>query len=130
MSKRLFGSSPAVTFRITNNAGEPIAPEDMDYLALSIAGPSSDYTDRATEVLLPVAEDAPPPPLEEADDGAYRYTFQYILAADAEGTYAVSLEGYVMRDPRQPVLISGLIRVLRGRMAARWFPPGGHIQRL
>jgi OmcA/MtrC family decaheme c-type cytochrome len=89
------GSSPAVTFRITNNAGEPIAPEDMDYLALSIAGPSSDYTDRATEVLLPVAEDAPPPPLEEADDGAYRYTFQYILAADAEGTYAVSIEGYV-----------------------------------
>ncbi|MBZ0275945.1 MAG: OmcA/MtrC family decaheme c-type cytochrome, partial [Anaerolineae bacterium] len=95
------GSAPAVTFKITNNAGEVIKPEDMDYLALTVAGPTSDYSQRVTEALFPVPENANPPTLEEMDDGSFKYVFQYTLPADAAGTYAASIEGYVMEKLRR-----------------------------
>lgn len=90
------GSAPAVTFKITDNEGTPINPEDMDYLALTLAGPTRDYSQRVTEVLFPVAENADSPALEDMGERAYQYVFQYALPADAAGTYAVSIEGYMM----------------------------------
>ena len=95
------GSAPQVTFRVTTNSGEPIAPEDMDYLAVTIAGPTSDYQNRVTETIFRSPSDTPP---EVADigDGAYQYNLNFTLPEDATGSYAVGLEGYVMET------ISGL----------------------
>lgn len=91
------GGSPAVTFKVTNNAGAAIAPVDMDYLALTLAGPTTDYVNRVTEIIYRKTDPlGPPPVVEDAGGGAYRYTFTYLLPEDATGTYAVGMEGYVM----------------------------------
>ena len=102
-------SSPVVTFKVTDGNGNAIAPADMDYLALTLAGPTSDYTSRVTETVFRTPSDAPPA-VEEADGGAYRYTFTYRIPRDATGTYAVGMEGYVMETidgVEDPVRIAG-----------------------
>ncbi len=97
------GRSPAVVFKITNNAGEIIAPAEMDYLAVTLAGPTSDYVNRVTETVNPnLAQDV--------GEGTYRYTFRYTLPGAASGTYAVSIEGYVLETvgmPGPPTQIAG-----------------------
>lgn len=90
------GESPVVTFKVTDTSGNAIAPADMAYLALTLAGPTSDYVNRVTETIFRAPSDTPPV-VEEAGNGAYRYTFTYTLPADATGTYAVGMEGYVMQ---------------------------------
>lgn len=88
------GSSPVVTFKITDRSGKPVAPADMDYLGFTLAGPTSDYVNRATETAIR----KPASPLKgitEAGSGAFKYSFQYKLPADATGTYAVGMEGYI-----------------------------------
>ncbi|MBW7881399.1 MAG: OmcA/MtrC family decaheme c-type cytochrome [Caldilineaceae bacterium] len=102
-------SAPIVTFKITNNAGEAIAPDDMEYLAATLAGPTSDYVDRTTEVIF-VAGSELSPALRELDSATYRYEFSRTLPADASGTYAVSLEGYTtekLSRVREPVRVAG-----------------------
>jgi OmcA/MtrC family decaheme c-type cytochrome len=89
------GGSPAVTFKVTDNSGETIAPADMDYLAVTLAGPTSDYTNRITEVIFRKPSETPPV-VEEAGDGAYTYVFTNTLPLEATGTFAFALEGYVM----------------------------------
>ncbi|MBI5293364.1 MAG: OmcA/MtrC family decaheme c-type cytochrome [Chloroflexi bacterium] len=92
--------SPVVTFKVTDNSGAAIAPADMDYLAVTLAGPTSDYTNRVTETIFRKSTDpavpSTPPVVEDAGSGAYRYTFTDKIPADATGTYAVGMEGYVM----------------------------------
>ncbi|MGE5530748.1 MAG: OmcA/MtrC family decaheme c-type cytochrome [Bacteroidota bacterium] len=103
------GGSPAVTFKVTNNAGAPIQPGDTDYLALTLAGPTSDYTQRVTETIFRKPSDKPPA-TKDAGDGAYTYTFQAKIPEDAKGTYAVGMEGYVMETISgvdDPVRIAG-----------------------
>lgn len=102
--------SPSVTFSVTTNEGDPIVPSRMDYLAITLAGPTTDYTDRVTEVLARSSADTPPASVEDVGDGTYRYTFQYVFPAEASGTYAVAIEGYMMEEiPRvdEPVRIPG-----------------------
>jgi OmcA/MtrC family decaheme c-type cytochrome len=104
------GKSPIVSFKVTTNDGEAIVPTEMDYLAITLAGPTSDYTERVTEVLARSSEDTPPTPVEAAEDGVYRYTFMYTLPEEAVGTYAIAIEGYNMEtipDVDDPVRIAG-----------------------
>ncbi len=108
------GQSPTVTLRVTNNAGDVIAPADMDYLAVTLAGPTTDYTHRVTETIYRSSSDASnpaaPPAVEDAGDGAFSYTMNYVLPEDATGTYGMALEGYVMeqlKDVDEPVRIAG-----------------------
>jgi OmcA/MtrC family decaheme c-type cytochrome len=89
------GQSPVATFKITDNTGQTIAPADMDYLALTLAGPTSDYVNRVTETIFRASAETPPA-VEDAGDDVSRYTFEYIIPADASGTYAVGIEGYIM----------------------------------
>ncbi|HKZ54531.1 MAG TPA: OmcA/MtrC family decaheme c-type cytochrome [Anaerolineales bacterium] len=89
-------SSPVVTFKVSDNSGKAIAPGDMDYLAVTLAGPTSDYAERVTETIFRKPSETPPA-VEEASGGAYRYTLTYKLPKTASGTYAVGLEGYVMQ---------------------------------
>jgi OmcA/MtrC family decaheme c-type cytochrome len=89
------GSLPVVTFKVTDNSGKSIAPADMDYLAFTLAGPTSDYINRVIETAIK----KPATILQgiaDADKGSFKYTFQYMIPADAKGTYAVGMEGYVM----------------------------------
>ena len=102
------GQSPVITLKVTTNAGAPIAPADMDYLAVTLAGPTSDYVDRVTETIFRKPSDNPPP-VEDVGDGSFRYTLNYVLPEDSTGTYAFGLEGYKMEtleDVPDPVRIA------------------------
>ncbi len=105
--------SPVVTFKVTDNSGAAIAPADMGYLAVTLAGPTIDYVNRVTETIFRASADpavpSTPPVVEDAGGGAYRYTFTYKIPADATGTYAVGMEGYVMEtiDGKPPVRVAG-----------------------
>jgi OmcA/MtrC family decaheme c-type cytochrome len=107
------GGKPVVTFKVTDNSGQTIAPAEMDYLALTYAGPTSDYTNRVTETIFrkPTDGSTPPPPkVEDIGDGAYRYTFQAALPADAAGSYGFGMEGYVMEtipNVENPLRVAG-----------------------
>jgi OmcA/MtrC family decaheme c-type cytochrome len=90
------GRSPIVNFKVTDNGGNTIAPADMDYLAVTVAGPTSDYTTRVTETIFSTPSETPPA-VEVADDGAHSYQMAYSIPEDATGTYAFGLEGYVMQ---------------------------------
>ena len=92
------GGSPAVTFKVTDDSGATIAPIDMDYLAVTLAGPTADYVNRVTETVYRSSGESPPPPAaEDLGDGTFRFTFTYAIPDDATGTYALGLEGYVMQ---------------------------------
>ncbi len=105
--------SPMVTFKITDNSGKVIAPADMDSLAMTFAGPTTDYTNRVSETIIRKTGTTPVPlskSVEEAGGGAYRYTFTYKIPQDASGTYGVGMEGYVMEKiegVKDPVRIAG-----------------------
>jgi len=101
--------SPTVTFTITNNSGEVIAPADMDYLAVTLAGPTSDTITRTTETIFRKPSDTPPA-VTDAGNGAFSYTLTTKIAKEATGTYAVGLEGYVMETVagvKDPVRVAG-----------------------
>lgn len=103
------GGSPVVTFKVTDNSGGAIAPEDTDYLAVNLAGPTSDYVTRVTETIFRAPSETPPA-VEDVGGGAYSYTFDYTLPDDATGTYAVGMEGYVMETIEgvaDPVRVTG-----------------------
>lgn len=104
------GEPVSVILRITTNAGDPIAPADMDYLAVTVARPTSDYVMRTTETIFRAPSDEPPA-VEEAADGAYTYVTEFTVPQeDADTSYAVGLEGYVMEEiegVEEPVRISG-----------------------
>lgn len=104
------GAPMTVTFRVIDNSGNPIAPADMDYLAVTIAGPTSDYTMRTTETIFR-APSEDPPPVEEAGEGAYHYVTDFTMPDEETAvSYAVGLEGYVMEtieDLEEPVRVSG-----------------------
>ncbi len=104
------GSSPTITFKLTTNAGDPIAPGDMNRLSIVVAGPTTDYTNMHIETIFRAAEDAPEPNVEDAGDGAYSYTMEYVLPEDATGTYAFGIEGRIeetIDDVEDPVRVPG-----------------------
>ena len=88
-------SSPVVKFKATNNAGEAIDPTKLTSLALTLAGPTSDYHNRWTETALSASV---PSKITPADDGTYQYQFTAKIPADAAGTYAVGMEGYYTKS--------------------------------
>lgn len=101
--------SPVVTFTVTDNSGNAIAPADMGYLAVTLAGPTSDYVNRWTEIIASQAFTVPST-AEDAGGGAYRYTFKAKLPQDATGTYAVGMEGFNLEHLpgiKDPVRVAG-----------------------
>lgn len=104
------GEPISVSFQVTDDAGSVIAPADMDYLAVTIAVPSSDYVVRNTETIFRAPSDTPPD-VEETGDGVFTYLTQFTLPADDGGeTYALGLEGYVMESidgVEEPVRVAG-----------------------
>jgi OmcA/MtrC family decaheme c-type cytochrome len=101
--------SPQVSFTIADDEGLPVTPEELEYLAVTLAGPTTDYRERVTEVIYRASAETTPA-VEETDDGGYRYTFAYTLPEDATGTYAFAVEGYSMeelRDVEDPIRVAG-----------------------
>jgi OmcA/MtrC family decaheme c-type cytochrome len=88
------GESPVVTFKISDDSGNAINPVDMDRLAVTMAGPTTDYVELVREDLL--AADAPRS-VEDLGDGTFSYTFDYVFPTDAAGTFAVGMEGRVLQ---------------------------------
>jgi OmcA/MtrC family decaheme c-type cytochrome len=104
------GSTPAVTFKITDNSGEALAPGEIDYLGLTMAGPTSDYADRVTETIFRAPSDTSPA-VKDNGDGTYVYTTTTTIGDEAAGTYAIGLEGYVMQSingVEEPVRVSAM----------------------
>ncbi|MBI4321512.1 MAG: OmcA/MtrC family decaheme c-type cytochrome [Chloroflexi bacterium] len=97
------GESPTVVFNIKDNAGQPIAPSEMTSVGFVLSGPTTDYT---SPPVVEAANNATP-----TGDGNYSYTFNAKIPADASGTYAVGIQGYIdtpLKDPSgNPVDING-----------------------
>ena len=76
------GQKPTVVFNIKDNAGNSIAPADMNSLSLMFAGPTTDYVMRQQEV----ATGATP-----LGDGNYSYTFKAEIPGEAAGSFAMGI---------------------------------------
>jgi OmcA/MtrC family decaheme c-type cytochrome len=101
------GNSPVITFSSSDDEGTPIAPADMDYLAVTLAAPTSDYSSRVTETIYRSPSDTLP--AVESSGDVYSYTLEYIIPEDAVGSIAIGMEGYVMetlRDLDEPVRVA------------------------
>ncbi|MBI3950092.1 MAG: OmcA/MtrC family decaheme c-type cytochrome [Acidobacteria bacterium] len=82
------GQNPTVTFNIKDKNGNAIAPSSLDFLRLTIAGPTTDYAQVWQELDVNKAATGPD------SNGNYSYTFTKGLPSDASGTYAIGIEGY------------------------------------
>ena len=105
----MLDGSPVVTFKVTDNSGVAIDLTKMDYLALTLAGPTSDYINRWTEIVGSTAFGAPLS-AEDAGGGNFKYTFKAKIPKEATGTYAVGIEGFVMETlegVKDPVRVTG-----------------------
>lgn len=85
------GQSPTVVFNIKDNAGQAIQPSEMASLSLVLAGPTTDYAN-------PVSETVTGSNSTPTDDGNFSYIFQAKIPADATGTYAVGIQGYLTKE--------------------------------
>lgn len=83
VANALPGTSPTVTFSVTNNAGNVIPLSGLGSLNFNIAGPTSDYNFRLTESARSATAQ---------DDGTYVYTFAGTLPENASGSFAAGLE--------------------------------------
>ncbi len=99
------GDHAEVTFSLKTDAGAVVNLADMDSISLVIAGPTTDYNIQdysGTGVETPGVDnflrESPVDAAEGPDaEGNYKYTFQGIIPNDATGTYAVGIEGRIVR---------------------------------
>ncbi len=101
------GQSPVITFVGKDNSGNIIAPGDMDYLAVTVASPTSDYVGRVTETIYRSTSETPPN--IQAGTDVFSYTLEYVIPEDTTGTLGFGMEGYVMEtleDLDDPVRVS------------------------
>jgi len=85
------GKKPTVTFSIKDRSGAPIAANQMQRLALNLAGPTTDYTGFpngyiADNLVTNIAG-------VSGSNGVYTYTLATTIPADAKGSYAIQIEG-------------------------------------
>ncbi|MCI0481422.1 MAG: hypothetical protein L0213_07525, partial [Candidatus Dadabacteria bacterium] len=99
------GEHAEVTFSLKTDAGEVVDIDEMDSISLVIAGPTTDYFIQdysGTGVETPGVDNF----LRETPEGAegpdasgnFKYTFQGIIPNNATGTYAVGIEGRIIRE--------------------------------
>jgi OmcA/MtrC family decaheme c-type cytochrome len=81
------GDHIKVTYKVTDNSGSAINSNAMDYLALTLAGNTMDYSRYWTESNIWTSSTS-------NGDGSFTYTFKQAIPSNATGTYAVGMEGY------------------------------------
>jgi OmcA/MtrC family decaheme c-type cytochrome len=84
------GKKPTVTFSLKNKAGAPLAVNQMQRLALVLAGPTTDYSAFTTGY---VSEDITSGTGVSGANGVYTYTFNNAIPANARGSYTIMIEG-------------------------------------
>lgn len=93
------GQKPTVTFNIKDKDGKTIDPKDFNSLSLVLAGPTTDYSKFWSESLVVVAGTSTK--AKDAGGGNFNYTFDAAIPADAKGSYAVSMQGYINTTLKQ-----------------------------
>jgi len=84
------GQNPSVTFTLTDKAGNPLDPSKINRVAITIAGPTTDYVAFAnTATPGYVTETAAS---AKANGSSWTYTFSTAIPANASGTWAVAIE--------------------------------------
>ncbi len=92
VSKTAPGQTPELVFTVTEDgAPRNILQQPLTRLAVTMAGPTTDYADYSTLVIQGTGATG----TLVADGGGFRYTFSAPMAAGATGSYAFGLEGYV-----------------------------------
>jgi OmcA/MtrC family decaheme c-type cytochrome len=98
------GEHAEITFSIKTDAGEVVDIADMDSISLVIAGPTTDYfiqdysgTGMETPGVDNFLRETPEGAEGPDENGNYKYTFQGIIPNNATGTYAVGIEGRIVR---------------------------------
>jgi OmcA/MtrC family decaheme c-type cytochrome len=81
------GKAPTVTFTVKDRDGNPLPLSALARVALTIAGPTTDYTLGTHGYVQEDASKA------TGANGVYNYTFTAPIPAGAKGTYAVGIEG-------------------------------------
>ncbi|MDE3087902.1 MAG: OmcA/MtrC family decaheme c-type cytochrome [Chloroflexota bacterium] len=87
------GQNPTVTFNIKDKDGKAIDPKDFNSLSLVMAGPTTDYAKFWSESLVISATISTR--AKDAGSGNYTYTFTNTIPADAKGSFAVAMQGYI-----------------------------------
>jgi OmcA/MtrC family decaheme c-type cytochrome len=80
------GSKPTVTFTVKDKNGNGVPLSALNRIALTMAGPTSDYTAFGRGYVQENAIQA------QGANGTYTYTFNTPIPADAHGTFAMGLE--------------------------------------
>ena len=93
------GQTPQVRFAVTRNgAALDVLATPLTRLAVTLAGPTTDYAGFAQYVI----QGAGATGTLAADIGGVRYTFPAPIPAGATGSYAIGLEGYLQPDALKP----------------------------
>jgi OmcA/MtrC family decaheme c-type cytochrome len=81
------GQKPTVTFTVKNKNGDPLQLSDLARVALTLAGPTTDYTAFGHGYVQDDVSKA------TGSNGTYTWTMSQAIPADAKGTFAIGIEG-------------------------------------
>jgi OmcA/MtrC family decaheme c-type cytochrome len=81
------GKKPTVTFTVKNKNGDPLQLTDLARVAVTLAGPTTDYTAFGKGYIQDDASKA------TGSNGTFMWTMSQAIPADAKGTFAVGIEG-------------------------------------
>jgi OmcA/MtrC family decaheme c-type cytochrome len=81
------GKKPTVTFTVKDGKGNPLALTDLARVALTMAGPTTDYTAFGKGYIQDDASKA------TGSNGTFMWTMSTAIPADAKGTFAIGIEG-------------------------------------
>lgn len=96
------GQHPKVTFNITTDSGQTITPKDLNFLRLTLSGPTTDYNIQdynGDGIKTPGVENQYQENIVNGSvgpdaSGNFAYNFTNHIPNDGSGTYAVGIEGY------------------------------------
>ena len=99
------GQTPVLHFSVTQD-GAPLdlLATPLPWLAVTLAGPTTDYAAAQPDLVTIENGTAPPGLAVDGAVGSYAFTFPSAVPPDATGTYAVGMEGYLQPSgPGGPV---------------------------
>jgi OmcA/MtrC family decaheme c-type cytochrome len=124
------GEHVEIVYSIKTDSGAVIDPMDMDFLEITIAGPTLDYDIQdynGDGVLTPgeenVLREFPANGSTGPDaSGNFTYTFNGMIPNDASGTYAIGIAGRIERTVGGEGLILREVVEESGRNVVAYFP--------
>ncbi|MFI5298394.1 MAG: OmcA/MtrC family decaheme c-type cytochrome [Polyangiales bacterium] len=103
------GETPVLHFSVTTNgAAIDLKTRPLPWLAVTLAGPTTDYAQSTPITYAIQGAGAVGTLTPEATLGSYAYAFPAPLEATATGSYAVGMEGYLEPNPLSGVVYAAL----------------------